>query len=307
MEMQQMIFKQKIIWLVVACISLDLSPTVYPQNITIETEKLTKSVYVLKGAGGNIGVSVGEDDVFIIDDQYAKLTEKIQTAISKISDKSVRFIINTHYHFDHTGGNENFGESGAVIIAHENLRKRLSTNQFIEFFQQTQKALTKIGLPVITFTSDLTLHINGDEMYVFHPERAHTDGDAVIYFRNANVIHMGDIYFEESYPLIDLSGGGSVNGVIKATQHILNIIDEQTKVIPGHGNVTNKQKLKEYLEMLITVRNRIQEQFEAGKSLQEIIASKPTLEFDDERNNVFMSPEQFIEILFKDLSRTNRN
>jgi glyoxylase-like metal-dependent hydrolase (beta-lactamase superfamily II) len=168
----------------------------------------------------------------MIDDQFAPLTEKIKTAIASFTSGSIRFVINTHWHYDHTGGNENMGEAGAVIIAHENVRKRLSTDQVLTIFNRTIPALSKEGLPVITFTRDVTFHLNGQRIDVFHIKRAHTDGDAVAYFTDANVIHTGDILFEGMYPFIDVEHGGSISGMIDATNRILAMIDDKTRVIP---------------------------------------------------------------------------
>jgi len=270
-------------------------------TVAIQTVKVTKGVYLLIGAGGNIGVSAGEDSVFMIDDQYAPLTDKIKAATLTISDKPVQFIINTHWHEDHTGGNENFGKAGAVIVAHENVRKRLSAEQFVEFFKRTIPPSPKSALPVITFSRDVTFHLNGDEMHVFHLEHAHTDGDAIIHFKKSTVIHVGDIYFEGIYPFIDISAGGSIDGMIAAVDQVLPIIDKNTKVIPGHGPLSDKAGLKAYRKMLTAVREGVALQIEAGKTLDEILASKTTREFDAVWGKGFMKPEQFVEIIYNSL------
>ena len=272
-------------------------------QVQIETVKVADGVYMLVGSGGNIGVSTGEDGVFMIDDQFAPLTDKIKAAIAEVSDKSVHFVLNTHWHFDHVGGNENMGEAGAVIVAHENVRKRMSTEQFIEFFNQKLPPSPKVALPVITFTRDVTFHLNGDETYVFHVENAHTDGDAIIHFREANVMHMGDIYFAGMYPFIDVSSGGSVNGIIAAVSRVLTMIDETTKIIPGHGPLSNKSELKGYLNMLTSIRDQISQHINAEKTLEDVLTSKPTHEFDTDWGHSFLKPDQFVEILYKDLSR----
>jgi len=272
-------------------------------KVQIKTVKVAGNVYMLLGSGGNIGVCAGDNGVFLVDDQFAPLTEKIKAAIREISDKDVRFVINTHWHFDHVGGNENMGETGAVIIAHENVRNRMSTDQFMEFFQKKIPASSKVALPVITFTRDITFHLNEEEIYVFHVNNAHTDGDAIVYFRNSNVIHTGDIYFAGIYPFIDTSSHGSVNGVINAVKNVLSIINDDTKVIPGHGPLSNRAELTGYIDMLISLRDKISKYIFEGKTLNEIQASKPTQEFDEKWGHGFLSPDQFVQILYNDLSR----
>jgi glyoxylase-like metal-dependent hydrolase (beta-lactamase superfamily II) len=271
-------------------------------KVQIKTIKTSGNVYMLMGSGGNIGVLAGDDGVFLVDDQFAPLTKKIKDAIGKISDKEIRFLINTHWHFDHVGGNENLGETGSVIIAHENVRKRMSTDQFIEFFQKKVPASPKVALPIITFTQDLMFHLNGEDIHVFHVNNAHTDGDSIVYFRNSNVIHTGDIYFAGIYPFIDTSSHGSVNGVIDAAQHILSIIDDNTKVIPGHGSLSNKAELRAYVDMLISLRAKITKQTSDGKTLEEIQKTKPAQEFDEKWGHGLLTSDQFVQILFTDLS-----
>jgi glyoxylase-like metal-dependent hydrolase (beta-lactamase superfamily II) len=183
-------------------------------KVEIKTTKLGDTTYLMEGAGGNLGLSIGEDAVFLIDDQFAPLSEKIQAAIAKLTSKPVKFILNTHWHFDHTGGNENFGRAGAIVVAHENVRKRMSSEQFIEFLKMTEKPSPRGALPIVTFAGSVTFHLNGDEMRALHVPRAHTDGDAIVHFVKTDVIHMGDIYFNGMYPFIDTSSGGSIEGVI---------------------------------------------------------------------------------------------
>jgi len=271
-------------------------------KVQIKTVKTSGNVYMLMGSGGNLGVLVGDDGVFLVDDQFAPLTKKIKDAIGKISDKEIRFLINTHWHFDHVGGNENLGETGSVIIAHENVRKRMSTDQFIEFFQKKVPASPKVALPIITFTQDLMFHLNGEDIHVFHVNNAHTDGDSIVYFRNSNVIHTGDIYFAGIYPFIDTSSHGSVNGVIDAAQHILSIIDDNTKVIPGHGSLSNKAELSAYVDMLISMRAKITKQISDGKTLEEIQKTKPAQKFDEKWGHGMLTSDKFVQILYTDLS-----
>jgi glyoxylase-like metal-dependent hydrolase (beta-lactamase superfamily II) len=274
-------------------------------NVEIITHKVTDSIYMLEGAGGNIGVCVGEDGVFLIDDQYAPLTDKIKAAISKLTDQPIQFLINTHWHGDHVGGNENIGQAGAVIVAHENVRKRMSTEQFMEAFNRSVPPAPKKALPVITFSHDLKFYFNDEEIEVIHTAHAHTDGDAIIHFKNANVIHTGDLYFNGMYPFIDLGSDGSVAGVIKATELIDSMIDNKTKLITGHGSLSDRRQFSSYSDMLRIVYERMDQLVDAKKSLEEILQIKPTKEFDETWGNGFMNPERFLTIVYTDLT-TNK-
>ncbi|MBL8522045.1 MAG: MBL fold metallo-hydrolase [Betaproteobacteria bacterium] len=266
-------------------------------EVKIRTERLSPTTYVLFGAGGNIGVSVGEDALFIIDDQFAPLTPKILDALKALTDKPVKFVLNTHFHSDHTGGNENLGKGGAIIVAHDNVRKRLSSEQLIAFLNAKSPALSKPGLPVITFAADTTFHINGDEINAFHMPNAHTDGDAIIHFRKSNVIHMGDTFFNGFYPFIDTSSGGHPDGVIAVADRVIALSDDNTRIIPGHGPVCDKKDLKVYRDMLATIWGRVQKLAKEGKSLDDIIAAKPTADFDERWGKGFIPPARFIEML----------
>jgi cyclase len=273
---------------------------------TIEVVTLTDSVHMLVGQGGNLGVSVGPDGVFLIDDQYAPLHDAIVAAIDELSPepeaKDRVFLLNTHFHADHPGGNELFGETGAVIFAHENVRTRLSVEQVVPFFDMRTPGLKSEGLPVLTFTRDVTLHLNGDEIQIRHVGGpAHTDGDSFVHFARANALHTGDIVFIGTYPFIDLDNGGSVAGVIAAVDQMIALIDDETKVIPGHGPVTDKAALISYRDMLRTVSARVRELVAAGKSLEEVQAAKPTSDFDAELST-FISGEAFTGLLYRDAS-----
>ena len=231
---------------------------------------------MLEGAGGNIGVSVGDDGVFIIDDQFAPLTGRIKAAIAEFTDKPVQFVVNTHFHYDHTDGNESFGGEGAVIVAHDNSRTRMSSDQVIEFFDHNQEAYSAAGLPEITFAESMTFHYNGHTIDVFHAPRAHTDGDAIIHFREANVFHTGDVFVSYGLPFIDQPNGGSVDGMIAAAYRLAGMANDDTRFIPGHGQLSNKGDLIAFAEMLITLRDRIQGLIDEGKTLEEVIAADPT-------------------------------
>jgi len=237
----------------------------------------------------------------MIDTSYAPLTDKIKAAIATFSDKPVHFMVNTHWHQDHTGGNENFAKSGAILVAQENVRKRLSSAQYIPFLKKTISPLPASALPIITFNEHVTFHLNGDEIYIFHIENVHTDGDAIVHFRNSNVIHMGDIYFNGMYPFIDLSAGGSINGMITAVERVLTLCNDNTKIIPGHGPLSEKTGLEAYRKMLVAVRDRVNREIKAGKNLDAIIASRPTRDFDQAWGNGFMKPDLFVRIIYDSL------
>ena len=282
------------------------SAPVLAQNfdkVQIKTEQINATTYMLTGAGGNIGVSVGEDALFLIDDQYAPMTPKIKAALAAISSKPVKFVINTHWHDDHSGGNENFGKADAVIVAHENVRKRMSSGQLIEFLGRTVSASPKAALPVVTFTRDMTFHLNGEELYVQHMPNAHTDGDAIIKLRKSNVVHMGDLFFNKNYPFIDMSSGGSIDGVIAAADKVLAEADDATRIIPGHGVLASKADLAAYRAMLAAVSSRIKVLVREGKTLEQVQAAKPTADYDAAWGKGFIAPSRMVEMVYKDLKR----
>jgi cyclase len=271
-------------------------------RVEIKATKLTETTYMLQGAGGNIGLSVGEDAVFVIDDQFAPLTPKITAAIAQVTPKPVKFVLNTHWHFDHTGGNENFGKSGAIIVAHDNVRKRMSTEQFMEFINMRTKPDPKAALPVVTFgASGVSFHLNGEEIRAIHMPNAHTDGDAVVHFTGSDVVHMGDIYFNGMYPFIDSDSGGSVDGVIAACDQVLRFATPKTRIIPGHGPMSNAAELKAYRDMLATVSGRVKALVAQGKKMEEIVAAKPSAEWDEKLGNGFIKTPKFAEMLARPL------
>lgn len=267
-------------------------------KVTIKTENVKNGIYMLMGKGGNIGLSVGDDGIFMIDDQFAPLTNKIKEAILKISNKEIKFVLNTHWHFDHTGGNENLGKDGVVIVAHDNVRKRMSKDNFIKAFNKKIPAASKIALPVITFSKSMTFHINDEEIEIIHKNNSHTDGDSVVFFKTSNVIHTGDIFFNGFYPFIDESSQGSIDGVIKAASYIISRANEQTKIIPGHGKLSNKQELIIYRDTLIVLKERMQKLIHEGKTVEEVVALKPFSDYDTTLGNGFLSPENFLTILY---------
>ena len=298
-----------------ACAALAISlvpsaPLVAQQDLSqvkIQTIPVTEGVYMLVGAGGNIGLSVGEDGVFVIDDQFAPLTDKILAAIRSITSEPVRFVLNTHWHGDHTGGNENMGEAGALIVAHHNVRSRLEVEQVLEFptGPVTNPAAPEVALPVVTFGEDVTFHLNGGELHAFHVENAHTDGDAIIHFRDADVVHMGDTFFSAgagTYPLIDLGSGGSIDGLITAAGAGLAVMGPDTRVIPGHGpRLASREDLRTYADMLRTIRDRVAQAKRQGRTLAEVQAMRPTREFDEGRTGGFVGPEAFVAAIYTSL------
>lgn len=275
-------------------------------KVEVKTQPLRGGTYLLTGAGGNMVASTGGDGSFLVDDQYAPLNEKIVAELSKIGRMPLRFVINTHWHGDHTGGNEAFGKAGAVIVAHANVRKRMSSEQFIAAFERKVEPSPPAALPVVTFTETVSLHLNGDDVDVIHVADAHTDGDALVRFRNANVLHMGDTWFNGGYPFIDLSSGGSIDGLIRALDRGLALSDAQTMVVPGHGPLGDRAKLQAYRDMLQTARTRIGALKAAGKSKDAAIAAKPTAEWDEAFGKGFIKPDRFIGFVYDSLPAGKR-
>lgn len=272
-------------------------------DVVIDTIKVADGIYMLMGMGGNIGVSAGEDGVFMIDDQFAPLTPKIKTAIKEISDKPIRFVLNTHWHSDHTGGNENLGNEGVVIVAHDNVRERMTKDGFIKAFNKKMPASPQVALPVITFNDRVTFYLNKQEIEVAHRSNAHTDGDSIVIFKSANVVHMGDTFFNGLYPFIDASSEGSIKGMIDTANYVLAMVDYRTKIIPGHGPLGDKQALIEYRDMLVTVRDRMRKLIAQGKTIEQIIALKPNADLDETWGRAFLKPDVFLKILHSAMSK----
>jgi glyoxylase-like metal-dependent hydrolase (beta-lactamase superfamily II) len=270
-------------------------------KVEIKTTMLTPQIYMLQGAGGNLGVSIGDNGVFLIDDQYAPLTDKILAAVSKLTDKPVKFLINTHWHFDHTGGNENIGKGDTIIVAHENVRKRMAVGQVMKALDFTIPPAAPHALPVVTFPTGLTFHWNGETIEVLHFPESHTDGDSVIFFKTANVIHTGDLFFNGFYPFIDGQSGGSVKGMIKSAEKILDRADDTTKIIPGHGALANKSDLKAFRDMLHEVYTAVSALKNQGKTVEEVVAAKPTQAFDAHWGGGFLPPDKWVKIVYSAL------
>jgi len=287
------------VFVVIICVSLSIAQSRF-DDVVIKTNKVTDNIYMLEGSGGNIGVLVGEDGVFMIDDQYAPLSEKIKAAISTLSTKEIKYLVNTHWHGDHAGGNENFGKDGATIIAHENVRKRLSTDQHNKAFNRTTKAAPKVAWPVITFEENMSLHLNGQKVMLIHVHNAHTDGDTFVWFPDSNVLHMGDCFFKGRFPYIDLGSGGSVSGALRAIEAAMMITDADTQIIPGHGTMANKSDLLSYYQMLSTMYDRVKKEMVAGKTVDEIKAAGLTDDYA-EWGTGFINSERIIDIIWTDI------
>ncbi|WP_251358098.1 MBL fold metallo-hydrolase [Kangiella sp. TOML190] len=271
------------------------------KEVQIKTQQLTEGIYVLFGQGGNIGLSVGEDGAYIIDDQFAPLTEKIDAAIDAITKEPVKYVINTHWHGDHTGGNENFGKQGSTIVAHDNVYKRMSTRQEMKAFNRIVEAAPKMAQPQVTYQKEMSLKLNNDKMRIIHVANAHTDGDSLVFFEQDNVLHMGDCYFNIGYPFIDIGSGGSISGYISALEKGLMLANEETQIIPGHGPMATKQQMSAYVAMLKDIRNQVAELKAEGKSLEEVVAAKPSAKYDEKNGKAFIKPAQIVTAIYKSL------
>ncbi len=272
--------------------------------VQIRTQRVAEGVYMLIGQGGNIGVSVGDDGVFVIDDQFAPLTPRILAAIRAITPEGVRFVFNTHWHGDHTGGNENMGKAGALLVAQENVRRRLSMDQILERVGRpvdTTMAAPEGAWPVVTFAEDITFHLNGDDLHAFHVANAHTDGDAIVHFVNADVVHMGDTFFRDRFPFIDTASGGSIDGMIAAAGRALAIMDADTKVIPGHGALSGREDLRAYRDALKDMRDRVAAMMQADRSLDEIQAARPAATYASRWSEDEAAERSFVETIYRSL------
>ena len=271
-------------------------------KVEIKTTQVADGIYELEGAGGNITVSVGSDGILLVDSQCVPLHQKIMDAVRKISRQPIRFLIDTHYHGDHTDGNALMAKEGATIVAHENLRKRLASGRPASPGVNPMPPAPKDAIPVMTYSDSLTLYFNGEEITIFHPEPAHTDGDSILYFHRANVITTGDLPASIRYPNLDVPGGGSISGNIAALERMMKLASPNTKFIPGHGPISTVKELQQQRDMLDALRDRVSSAIRAGKTLDQIIASKPSAEFDEARKGG-RSPEDFLKQVYADLSR----
>ncbi|MAC71433.1 MAG: MBL fold metallo-hydrolase [Gammaproteobacteria bacterium] len=254
-------------------------------NVEIVTHHVAGSVYYLQGAGGNIGLSIGEDGVVMIDDQYAPLTDKILAAIRQLNEGEIRFVINTHVHGDHTGGNENLGKLGILILARDEVRVRLAA--------QSPAA----ALPVLTYSDAITIHLNGEEVYAFPVPPAHTDGDTFIYFVDSDVIHTGDVFRTTAFPVIDTNNGGTLDGSIQALGLLIGTAGPDTLILPGHGEVSTRMDVMGFRDMIIDVRDQVAPMVESGMSYEEVAAADPTAAYNDRYGN----PDRFLRAVYIEL------
>jgi len=273
-----------------------------PPDVKIETVSISPGIYMLVGRGGNIGLTVGVDGAAIIDDQFADMVPKIRAAVALLSDQPVQFVINTHLHGDHTGGNDAFGAAGAVIIAHENVRRRLGSDQVNATTGAPIPARARDALPVITFADQATLHFNDDDLQFSYLPNAHTETDIVVRFRKANVLHMGDL-FVAGFPFIDGNSGGTFDGLIRAHASVLATVDDATRIIRGHGPLGNKAELQAYHDMLVVVRDRIAKLVRARKSQEQVVEARPTREFEEKYGGANFNAAQWIGRAYVDQKR----
>jgi glyoxylase-like metal-dependent hydrolase (beta-lactamase superfamily II) len=261
-------------------------------NVEIKVIPVARNIYMLEGSGGNIGVSIGSDGNLIVDDQFAPLAEKIDAALQKLNPGKLKFVLNTHHHGDHTGGNAILGAKEAIIIAQSNVRKRLSS----------EANSKKEALPVITFDQSASVHFNGEEIKLLHHGPGHTDGDSIIHFTGANVVHMGDQFFNGGFPFIDLNSGGSVEGYLKTVAAVLEKIPADAKVIPGHGKLGTVDDLKNFHAMLVETTSLVKKGIAAGKSLADLKATGLPEKFKDFGTG-FIKTDRWIETIYHDATK----
>jgi glyoxylase-like metal-dependent hydrolase (beta-lactamase superfamily II) len=266
------------------CAAMAQPPAEDFSAVEITAHQVAGNLYYLEGRGGNIGLSVGPDGIIMIDDQFAPLTEKIVAAIRGISPADIRFLINTHVHGDHTGGNENFGEMGVTILAHDNVRVRLTQGI------RGGPPAPAIALPVITFSDAVTLYLNGEEVHAFPVPPAHTDGDSFIHFRGSDVLHLGDVFRSTGYPYIDVENGGTLEGLLQALEIAIDLAGPDTKIIPGHGGLATRGDVEAFRDLVLEVERRVTRLVEQGMTLEQVIGARPTADLDAQ----YGSPDRFL-------------
>lgn len=270
-------------------------------DVEVRATPIRNGLYMLTGAGGNILVATGADGVIVIDDQYAPLAPKVRAAIGLVTAAPIRWVVNTHWHTDHTGGNAAMAGQGAVIVAHDNVRVRMAKPQFIAAFQQHVAAAPKEAWPIVTFSESMTFHWNGDEVRIVHAPASHTDGDAFVRFESADVVHAGDVFFAGMYPFFDSSSGGGFAGMIAATDRLLELVGEETLIVPGHGPLSRRRDLLEYRQMLGEVQRSVAAGIRDGRTREEIVDAKPTRHLDGRFGGGFMKPASFVALVYESL------
>jgi len=277
-------------------------------KVEYRSEKLGDNLFALFGGGGNIAVLTGPDGALVVDSDLVELSPKLRAALTMVSEKPARFLINTHFHFDHAGGNATLGRGGTVIVAHDNVRKHLMTRQVVDV------GVTKIiteptppeGLPVVTFSDGVKFHVNGETVAVNHVANAHTDSDAFVFLEKANVLHTGDLFMSLGYPFVDGGNGGTLDGLIAAHVRALALCNAQTRVIPGHGALVGKAELQAYHDMLVVVRKRVSDLVRKGRTLEQVQAATPTKEYDERWGKGFVNSQVFVQRIFIEQSRARK-
>jgi glyoxylase-like metal-dependent hydrolase (beta-lactamase superfamily II) len=266
----------------------------------ITATRLADNLHVLAGAGGNVAAFVWDQGVLLVDDKIAPASPELKAAVAALTDKPIRFVVNSHWHPDHRGGNEALAAGGAVVVAHDNVRRKMSVGGFVAVFDSRLPAVPSAALPVVTFTRDVTFHLGGEEISVVHVAPAHTDGDSFVRFRKANVLHMGDCYLNGSFPVVDSANGGTLRGVIASADTALGMIDADTRIVPGHGPVASASDLRTWREMVATIDERVRKSAAAGKTLDQVKAERPAKEWDDRLPASFVTSDHVVEEAYRE-------
>jgi cyclase len=281
-------------------VDVRVTPQRPPQfEMEIKTTRLADNLYVLEGAGGNVAAFVWDEGVLLVDDKLAPASPKVKAAIAAITPRPIRFVVNSHWHRDHSGGNEGLAVDGSVIVAHDNVRRRMSVDSFVAVFDRTIPASPPKALPVVTFTRDVTFHLGGEEISVVHVDAAHTDGDSFVHFRRANVLHLGDCYLNGSFPVVDNSSGGTFTGTIAAADTALGMSDTKTRILPGHGPVASDRDLRQWRDMLATILERVKTLVAGGKTLEQVKAERPAKEWDGRFPASFVTSDHVVEEAYR--------
>lgn len=272
-----------------------------PQELT--TQQLADGLTVVMGDGGNVAVLAGPEGLLVVDTGLKPQADDLIKSIHGIKESPVKLVVNTHWHFDHVGGNEAFGKTGVPILAHTNTRKRLSTDQTVEFLEMKAPAMPKAAVPVRVFDKELKLNWGAEKIHLLHIADAHTDTDILLHFTKSNVLHTGDLLFNGLYPFIDYSSRGWIGGMVRAADRILAMTDSQTKIIPGHGPIATRDDVKSFRDMLASIQANVEKLIKEGKSADEAVAAKPTAEFDEKWGKGFLPPDRFAKLVYLTITR----